>query len=319
MFRKVSASGWLLLVAAGLAGACKGEPPVREVIEANYAAQKAAAQKNDLAGYMQWFAPDFVAVRYGTQMDRQQTEEHMRGELGGVRKWYSYDLVIREFSVNGDQVDVQLTNSMKTDFADEEGEFGPRGEVRQFDGAMTGSEQWKKTPTGWLITRSETTLAKGTIDGRPFEFPPPSRTELQMLYEAKAAALQKKDIAGFVSVLSPEYTATQSGRTMNRKQFEEHAKGEMATVKTTYLYKPEIKRALEFDNRAQVELELHLKMDVLDPSGEFGPKNGVHQFEGILPLHDQWQKTERGWTLVHTDALPFKGTLDGKPFEPGKP
>lgn len=144
------------------------------------------------------------------------------------------------------------------------------------------------------------------------------KKELLAMFDKGVAQFKKKDIKGFMSVYTADYTGVgMDGKPMSLKQTEAEMKQAMATTKSVETAKLDIDKLTVNGKTAVAESTMKLDIHGVDSKGEMGPKGKVHQMSMVMRSRDTYVQTKDGWKTKRSE--PMNGStmmVDGKPYAP---
>lgn len=134
------------------------------------------------------------------------------------------------------------------------------------------------------------------------------RTTLQRNYDAFTRAMQKKDIAGWRRLLTPDFRAKRpDGTVANRAEAERDISGTMMSM-TSLTWPRKIEKLEVNGNRAVATVRGRLTGITKGSDG----RTHKMQFDGIT--RDTWIHTKGVWKLETSELKESKVLMDGKPM-----
>jgi ketosteroid isomerase-like protein len=136
-----------------------------------------------------------------------------------------------------------------------------------------------------------------------------ARKAIQAAYDRNSAAGNKRDLAGSLTIYTPDYVSTdKSGKKTDLKQMHDQMKlifGMFKTFKVTQSV-----QSLQLKgNEAQITLKSHLEGTLSNPQTK-----QAHTFTADMASNETWVKTPKGWLNKRSNTISEKEMMDGKPL-----
>lgn len=144
---------------------------------------------------------------------------------------------------------------------------------------------------------------------------PPSKSDVQALYNKLSAALKKKDIKAIEALTTPKVVnKTADGRTLTRDEWMKSLDEQLKTFTALNSAVFTVTGVKMTGGNVVADSSLHLAATIADPNGK------PHKLDVTNKEQDTWTKRNGKWLLLIQKDLPGGVTLiDGKPFPPAVP
>ncbi len=137
--------------------------------------------------------------------------------------------------------------------------------------------------------------------------------ELEAGYQKIVAMMKKKDVKGVMSMLTPDATMTEMGKTMTRAEFEPMLKQQFAGMQIESANIKFTKLSVK-GNLAESEYTELMKAKVAGPNGKTANMGMKSRYKGTF------KKMGGAWKLHRSETLGMpEMTMNGKPFNPAAP
>ena len=146
-----------------------------------------------------------------------------------------------------------------------------------------------------------------------------ARKGIMAAFDSAVKSFKAKDIKGFMSVYTPDYTSKANGKTMSAKEMEAEMKMNMSNTKSVESATLSLGKVAVKGEAATADATFSLKATIADPQGRMGKPGATHKMGVVEKAREIWVKTKGGWKNKRSDMISETMTLDGKPFNPMAP
>jgi ketosteroid isomerase-like protein len=140
-----------------------------------------------------------------------------------------------------------------------------------------------------------------------------ARKEIQARYDTMASAIKKKDLKTVMSMFTEDFVNESAGSKQTKKDMEREMRDHLASAQKMEKVSFIASKVTVLGKDAVVEVDMQVKIAVIDTKGDFGKKGKHHVLDVKERDRETWTKTSKGWMLKLSTSLPG-GTflIDGK-------
>lgn len=143
------------------------------------------------------------------------------------------------------------------------------------------------------------------------------KSSTKSIYDNVSKAFMKKDVGAFEKAtrgfMTKDFKCTENGKTMSYDQMVADMKVTFAQFTKVTSAKTAMVSAKETGNKAN-SVSTHAISATM-----VGPDKKSHKLVMIGTTNDTWVKTGKDWKMSSMKWVKQTMTMDGKPFDPGKP